>query len=228
MYCHVCFEPINESIIWGNFFTISTRKICHSCEAKLIRLTNQPYLCEKCMKPMQNDEPICGDCLVWGDRLNEDPIYKNISIFMYDNFMKDLMTKFKYRGDYEIIYIFEKEIKMTFQTYFSKKRLSIVPIPLSSERKKERGFNQAEAIAQFFNQPIKSILTRKSSEKQSKKSKVERIFSENPFQLKNIEPLEDVLLVDDLYTTGTTLRQAANLLKQIGAKTIYSFTLIRS
>ncbi len=103
----------------------------------------------------------------------------------------------------------------------------IVPIPLSDERLYERAFNQAEVIAKWIQPEIDLILRREHREKQSKKSRHERITSKNPFILtKTIN--KPVLLVDDIYTTGTTLRHASTMLKKHGCPRVDAFTLIRS
>src|SRR5690625_1097913 len=72
----------------------------------------------------------------------------------------------------------------------------------------------------------KDILTRIHSEKQSKKTRSERLSADNPFvAAKKVN--KPVILVDDIYTTGTTLRHAATLLKEQGCPEVYAYTLIR-
>jgi competence protein ComFC len=104
-----------------------------------------------------------------------------------------------------------------------------VPIPLSNERLYERGFNQAEAILVEAGFPPTHLLTRIHSEKQSKKTRSERIHLPQVFQIFDEINLEGkmIVLVDDVYTTGSTLRHAAKLLKRAGAHHIQSITLAR-
>jgi len=106
----------------------------------------------------------------------------------------------------------------------------LVPIPLSDERLYERGFNQAESLAlEAGAEPI-NLLKRVHSEKQSKKSRNERIRLPQVFQLSETAPPfqnKQILLIDDVYTTGSTLRQAAIILRQAGAKSVQSLTLAR-
>ncbi|MET3682998.1 competence protein ComFC [Alkalibacillus flavidus] len=194
------------------------------------------------MKPL--DTPVlCQDCQTWTAHFKEDPLTRNISLYRYTPFTQDIINRFKYRGDYEIINAFQPAIQSAYQTHFQPKPRrtlklkshqrqpqspTIIPIPLHPDRQQDRLFNQAEAIARQINQPINTtILTRHDNTKQSKKSRHERLASHNPFTL-NESPPDHILLIDDLYTTGTTLRQAAAFLKQYGAKSVESFTLIRS
>ncbi|WP_339213858.1 phosphoribosyltransferase family protein [Ornithinibacillus sp. FSL M8-0202] len=141
--------------------------------------------------------------------------------------MQDIIAKWKYRGDYELGTVFEESYTTYFQKAFASiKNAVIIPIPLSMERLQERCFNQAEMLASFLSLKKMNILSRTHGEKQSKKSRNERIYSENPFILQ--EKLNNpVILVDDIYTTGTTLRHAAKLLKDAGCPEVYSYTLIR-
>ncbi|WP_199690043.1 MULTISPECIES: phosphoribosyltransferase family protein [Clostridia] len=143
--------------------------------------------------------------------------------------MQEIITKWKYRGDYELGYIF----KNAFHTHFQKMMLTAakthlaIPIPLSVERQVERGFNQAEMLAQFLPIPKAPYLQRVTSEKQATKTRSERMGSANPFQLR--KPInKPIILVDDIYTTGTTLRHAAKVLIEHGCPEVISFTLIRS
>jgi len=102
---------------------------------------------------------------------------------------------------------------------------------LSQERLYERGFNQAEALILEAGFKSTTLLTRIHTEKQSKKSRTDRIHLPQVFQFDSNRsiPLEgkDVLLVDDIYTTGSTLRHAAKILLEHGAKKVDSFTLAR-
>ncbi|WP_237739228.1 ComF family protein [Bacillus xiamenensis] len=117
-----------------------------------------------------------------------------------------------------------------FKRSFSIKEPVLVPIPLSKERLKERGFNQSVMLASMIGGPIFQPLIKVHQRKQSKKSKNDRLNQKGLFQLKQPDPivLKDVILVDDIYTTGATVYHAARILKDAGAKSVSSFTLIRS
>src|SRR5699024_12275020 len=102
----------------------------------------------------------------------------------------------------------------------------ILQIPRSTVRMQERAFNQAEQLADFI--PRKKILSmeREHGEKQSKKSRLSRMYAKNPFNLEK-KVHNAVVLVDDIYTTGSTLRQAAKLLQDAGSPAVYALTLVR-
>ncbi|WP_337020283.1 ComF family protein [Oceanobacillus massiliensis] len=172
-------------------------------------------------------EKLCADCRSWGNGTT-DLLEFNHSIFTYNKMMQDIITKWKYRGDYILGNIFKSYVIEAFKIRFAflEKDFVAIPIPLSEERMKERGFNQAQVLAEFLPVQHADILTRKHGIKQSKRTRMERISAENPFFIgQHIN--NPVILVDDIYTTGTTLRHAARLLKEHGCPEIYAFTLIR-
>jgi len=109
----------------------------------------------------------------------------------------------------------------------------IVAVPLHRQRRKDRGFNQAEVIAlklsELIHRPYLNLLLRitNTPPQASLKNKKERLVNlSNCFvinqQIKN--NCESVLLVDDVTTTGTTLNECAKVLKQCGIKKVYGLT----
>ncbi|MEI4461917.1 phosphoribosyltransferase family protein [Exiguobacterium indicum] len=104
----------------------------------------------------------------------------------------------------------------------------IVPIPLSRDRLSERKFNQAEEIARRMNGKVTLALKRDEGTPQSRKSREERLKRSNPFHVTKEVAGKNILLVDDVYTTGITLRQAMVRLKEAGASEISAVTLFRS
>lgn len=228
-HCLWCHTEILQQMYWKAFITgMGNTSLCGECMKQLEPIYAQT--CTRCFK--QSTKPICNDCHKWRLFFNgEDPLVKNISSFIYNDFLKEVIAKWKYRGDYVLIDMFTPMIKKTLQTYLKELMADsvVVPIPLSKERLQVRGFNQSAAIATRMlrnDDQMKEILKRTHGEKQSKKSRMQRIFGKNPFNLTETVT-KPVILVDDIYTTGTTVRHAATLLKQNGCPAIYSYTLIR-
>jgi len=110
----------------------------------------------------------------------------------------------------------------------------IIPVPLHRRRFAERGFNQAEIIAGFMStiihRPIDflSLIRAKSTKQQAKLGREKRLKNViDAFVCKNKEKIvgQNILLVDDVYTTGATLEECAKVLLATGAKNVSSFTL---
>lgn len=243
MRCLICHQPINETITWSTLFTLSSwqnePQICHPCNQKLELITGEQ--CRSCSRPFSKldnkfrKQDICNDCFLWERQSGwQDLLTKNISIFYYNDFLRELLAQFKFRGDHEIVKIFTSYMQNKFKQTFDQKNPPIIlPVPLSAERLYERGFNQAYSLASLLNVPIEDILARTHSEKQSKKKKAERIVTDSPFLLKQDIQLDryynkSLLIIDDIYTTGTTLRQIAKTLGSLSPKSINSLTLARS
>ncbi|MDL4839214.1 ComF family protein [Aquibacillus rhizosphaerae] len=226
MHCLWCEAEIIEEVDWINFFyPDKVKNICESCKAQLDVLDGQ--LCKYCGRRSEKD--VCSDCERW----ESDPHWKgvltfNTSVFTYNPIMKEIITKWKYRGDYALVEMLREAFCEKFNQVFKeiKKDAVIVPIPLSEERLYERAFNQAEALARLLEMPYTQMLTRMEGEKQSKKTRKDRLGTSNPFQLEK-QINQPVILIDDIYTTGTTVRHAAKLLKENGCLGVYVFTLAR-
>ncbi len=212
------------------FFPEKPRKLCQKCETGLEKIDS--IACEMCGRPSTKDEEnptICSDCTRWQqDPSWEDILVFNRSVYHYNPLLQEMITKWKYRGDYHICQSFEEAVEAAFKQYFVKTHPDaiLVPIPLSAERLQERAFNQARVLADLLPYQSANALKRIHGEKQAKKTRQERIASVNPFVLE--APIKkNVILIDDIYTTGTTLRHAAKVLKQQGCPKVCSFTLAR-
>ena len=220
MRCFVCHEEIIPEVTWGTFLLPQkVKKVCDGCERQFELIVPS---CPKCGRP--DSTGLCFDCERWGME-QEDPLDQNVALYRYNDFAKDWVARWKYRGDYELLQSLEDKLQTLFQktewdTY------ALVPIPLSDGRLAERGFNQSEAIIQSLRLTSTNLLRRTGTEKQSKKQRRERVTSGNSFVMME-EVYTPVILVDDIYTTGTTIRHAASLLKRSGCPRVFSLTLFR-
>ncbi len=224
--CLVCFEPVVK-IGWMSLLTMEDSNLCGRCEKDLVKITGS--ICNDCGR-MMDEASICEDCLKW--RQNpfwSDKTLVNRSVYKYNDGMKEILNQFKFRGDVELVKVFRREFSLLFQKEFSNADV-ICPIPLSEERLYDRGFNQSHVLAELIGKEVVPLMTKEHEVKQSKKSRKERIESVNPFEVIpqiNVSG-KHILLVDDLYTTGTTIRNAGKVLLEQGATKISSISLIRS
>ncbi|MGG3572000.1 double zinc ribbon domain-containing protein [Bacillus gobiensis] len=227
--CLLCEAKLDKDFIWSSLlYTKRAERLCLGCRNKFQRISGS--LCKKCGRE-QTAEELCHDCLQWeADPETKGLLTQNRSVFLYTEEMKEALARYKFRGDTELVYAFESSFLYAFKSSYPNKSYTLAPIPLSEDRIKERGFNQTELLASLLDLPTIHPLIRKKNEKQSKKSRRERLRQEDVFTTEHHSVLgKDLILIDDLYTTGSTLHQAARCLKKIGgANSISSFTLIRS
>lgn len=227
--CLVCDEGMKQALTWRILLKqAEARAICTGCEGKLNRINGET--CTMCSRELCGGHitgDLCLDCSRW-ERNREWSGYlsKNISLFHYNEYLKDIIAKYKYRGDYALAEVFVPFLReglkdMEFDL--------VTVIPLSHERLTERGFNQGQALADLLGLQTVEILTRIHTEKQSKKSRQERMSLPQVFQVMQSDLLEhkSILIIDDIYTTGTTLRHAAKAMIMAGAKEVSSITLAR-
>jgi competence protein ComFC len=228
--CLYCNSPINEVISWKGLFYSEPQYLCSECQKGLQAISGQR--CPRCSRSLKSlsdvlkKGDVCLDCYRW----EEDPEWKDIlenntSLFGYNDFLKEYLARYKYRGDH----ILAKTFGLLIANCLKDMQYDhITTIPLSKERHYERGFNQSNALLEAAGANPSCILSRVHSEKQSKKSRHERLQQKQVFTLTETDLSgQSILLFDDIYTTGTTLRQAAKLLKEAGAKQVSSLTLAR-
>jgi ComF family protein len=197
--------------------------------------------CSRCAKPfpaslasLEVPSLLCAEC-----SQDSSPFKKIFVPTLYQGVMKDAIHLLKYRRKKGIMKQLEKILKVYFfQTDFPFSKFDlVVPIPLHRKKLKERGFNQAELLARviathFGLKLVKNNLQRvkatKSQTSLSKKKRIENIKGAFQFRNKGKFQAKKILLVDDVYTTGTTVREAARVLKKAKARETYIFTLART
>lgn len=223
MKCLNCLTEMDTQVSWQSIGQKNGLAYCADCQPKLKRIVG--IICPDCGRCMPTRER-CGDCQ---ERVTKSLSY-NRSLYHYNDACKQLLALCKYRYHYHALIPMKQEIHQGFlQQYLQLKKVTLVPIPLSTERMEERLFNQSTLIASMINRPMLPLLHKHHTDKQALKSRKERLDTVNPFYLTEgyVLPKGPIILIDDVYTTGTTIHHAANVLKKAGMDEIYSFTLAR-
>ncbi|MBC7319053.1 ComF family protein [bacterium] len=204
---------------------ISKDVICNECLSK-VSLIKSP-ICEICGSPIENDG-ICYKCKV-------SPPYfsKARSYALYEGVMRTAIIRFKFEKR-KSLGLFLGEMLGKFASRLAWNVDFIVPIPLSKERLKSRGFNQSEILAlevsKILRVPISLSLIRIKETKPSINLNVEeRLNNINRAFLLSDNSLKGkrVLLVDDVYTTGATINEAGKTLLERDIKEVRAITLAR-
>lgn len=237
MHCLNCHIRMEMQASWRLFLGLVINSIlCAQCKSQLEPIEGE--ICKRCGRSLAklntnfHNGSLCNDCIKWeSDETWQGLLTKNRSLYNLNDSLKDMIYRFKYRGDAELVKVFADSFKKLHIAEFSNH--VIVPIPLSQERRYERGFNQAELLACTIGEPVLVLNRVSNEEKQSKKTKEERrILSNQPIfvienSLKKYIDNYDIIIIDDIYTTGSTINQAAQVLKLAGAKTVSSMTIAR-
>ncbi len=196
-----------------------------------------PPICKSCNKRIDsNKDVICGECWNRLERVDTglflhreipENIDKVFAIFQFDDLFKKIVHALKYQGNKSIGVELGKQMSIFIKPEMIKKDESaFVPIPLHPIKHRERGYNQAEAIARGLsiglNIPVKTKLIKrvKNTSTQTKLNAEERKANmESAFAIVNnpdIGKIRQVVLVDDVFTTGSTMNSAAKVLKERG------------
>lgn len=203
---------------WRAFFGAKDPLLCEGCLGQLKKLSGS--VCSVCSREMETAE-VCSDCMAWGKSI----FHSNHSLYHYNDAMKALIAQFKYRGDYALADIFAQDIRQAAKGMACD---LVCAVPLSISRLAERRFNQSEALIERAGLIHTTLLGRRESDKQSKKSRAERIDAKQTFYPVGNASGRSVLVIDDIYTTGATLRLMAEALEEAGAVSVKSITIARS
>ena len=176
-----------------------------------------PKKCGNCGK--QCDTWVCNNCfenLKYGNiqKIEKGEINYLISLFPYGK-IRDKMLKFKFNDEAYIYHYFVELICRNSKIKnIIKNSDFIIPVPMYWMKKLKRGYNQSELIAKGISKELKILMDTnvlikyKNTRTQSLLNSEERKNNlKHCFMLKNIERVENknVLLVDDIYTTGRTV-----------------------
>lgn len=193
-------------------------ELCTECKEGFEIISREG--CQRCYK--KGTDTVCEDCLLWEEK---NYIVDHQSLYYYNGPMADYMSRYKFHGDYHLRKVFAKELKIALEQWSD---YTIVPIPLSHERYAERGFNQVSGLLEAAGIPYKTLLKKRHSAKQSEKTRQERLDSKQMFYLDEEQVLpEKILLVDDIYTTGATLKLAREVFVKKHKKIVKTFSLAR-
>ncbi|AZL16223.1 ComF family protein [Rickettsiales endosymbiont of Stachyamoeba lipophora] len=235
--------------IFSKFINLTFPPKCLSCQE--YTLTSNA-LCSKCWQKIEhignNVCVICSDFidhLTWDEerlckRCNKNRPYYNqvIALFFYSDQVKKLVLNYKYK-DHTYLSQYFSSLLLSRLKQLNINNIDVITfIPLHIRRLLTRKFNQSGLIAQYLGNklqlPCKSLLVRKKHTKpQNQLSFLDRekniydCFKINT-KYQNLIKNKHILLVDDVITTGSTVSEAAKILKNHGAQTVTIVCIART
>lgn len=227
---HILFParcPFCDKVLFSSLF-FEAEQVCPSCR-KLPEYVEEP-ICKKCGKQIEDERrEYCSDC---SRRVRHFDQGK--ALWLYQDEVKYSMYRFKYQNRREYARYYGSEIVRVYGEWIRKCKIEgIVPIPLYKSRKRQRGYNQAELLAREISEKMKipmypdflirckNTSAQKILNEQERKNNLKRAFKTG----KNKVQLRHILLVDDIYTTGSTMNEAALELKKAGAEYVYYISI---
>ncbi|MFV0626855.1 MAG: ComF family protein [Alphaproteobacteria bacterium] len=208
--------------------------ICSDCFQK-INFISRPF-CEKCGQPFEENikgNKLCGNCIK-----EKKPIFRLFrSVFIYDDFSKKMILALKFLDKTENAKVLGKLMFFSAKDILENEIDLIIPIPLHYKRMLKRKYNQAGLLAQVLSKFCKipvdysSVIRSKNNRPQVEFSgKVRHNNVRGVFEVKYPEKIRDkrILLIDDVYTTGSTMKECAKALLKAGAKSVDFLTVART
>lgn len=195
-------------------------------------MRGQTKICKICFKEfspqnlfslINKDACLCNSCLrKFNPKFIEFKVegHKALSIFEYDETIRSYLYQFKGCFDIELTRVFleryYKELSIKYSGFF------IVPVPSFYEDDEIRGFNHVVEIFKPLKLPMLKIIKKTSHFKQAEHSGNARNDISQHLVLTNNSSLKGkkILLVDDVFTTGSTIKSCIKLLKELNPKTI--------
>ncbi|MDE6406416.1 MAG: double zinc ribbon domain-containing protein, partial [Lachnospiraceae bacterium] len=211
--CPVCDEPVRP---WNAL-------ICKGCAPKLTYI-KPPYCC-KCGKHIgDSGKEYCDDCAAHPHLFDSGR-----ALFSYRSVSASI-ARFKYRGRREYAACYASCIQNQLGDFIRACRAdALVPVPLHKSRYKKRGYNQAQALAEELSArtgiPVRADLIERA-EKTAPMKDLSAAERQNNLKkafkiLRNDVELGIIIIIDDIYTTGSTIDAMSRELRKAGVERIY-------
>jgi ComF family protein len=210
------------------------KKACYTCVSKLQPI--EEPCCKQCGKPIvEQEQEYCFDCV-----RQKHHYERGFAIYVYEGKIKKSLLDFKFQGkqEYAEFYV-EQLIRYTGDKLHKLSLDLILPVPLHPRKQRVRGFNQAELLAQGLAEYLKipvccKLLQRtKYTVPQKKLDDKERLHNLEKAFAVNLEGTiypeglqgKKILLVDDIYTTGSTIEACTKTLLRAGCAKVFFITV---
>ncbi len=184
----------------------------------------------RCGKPIENEtQEYCRAC---GRR--DSSIDQGRGLWLHSDPVSGAVYRFKYKNKRNWGRIFAAELERQYRGQIRSWEIDeIIPIPLHASRKRQRGFNQSEVIARELADltgipcrtdvlfRIRRTVPQKQLDPNGRAANLQGAFGVS----RRWDACENVLLIDDIYTTGATGEKAAKMLKKAGCRNVYFLTI---
>lgn len=202
--------------------------ICPECRTK-VRTIREPR-CKKCGKPIRRaEEEYCYDC-----QKRKFHYEQGRSLWLHKAPVKESVYRFKYKNRRVYGEVYAKEMAEAFGELLRLREIDlIIPVPLHKRKLKSRGFNQAAVLARKLGEltgiPVNTelVVRRKYTTPQKEFGHNERRKNlKDAFAVtKKQMDAAHILIIDDIYTTGSTIDSIAEVLEKSGVTKTYFLTI---
>ncbi|MGB9864168.1 MAG: ComF family protein [Candidatus Saccharicenans sp.] len=220
--------------ICGKFLEGEEKVVCADCLSRAeIHRGEACQVCGRFFYFKEGTSFVCHECLK-----EPPPFTRHRAVGSYSGILKQMIILFKYRQHESLKRPLTRLMRRSpeIQRLFEGLDL-VIPVPLHPTRLKERGFNQAELLAEEISREVgipvarKVLIKRRKTLSQVSLEAEERKHNlSGAFSVRKAEKIAGkvILLVDDVFTTGSTCRECSRVLLEFGAKEVRVLTLARA
>jgi ComF family protein len=218
--CLFCGVPVGET---------AAMAVCPECEAGIEWVASP--LCTCCGRVFEDREGpdrFCGDC-----QTDPPPFTRARAAALYDGPVTQAITRFKFSRQMALLPVMQHWLQRPFCLELVAAADFLAPVPLFRTRIKHRGFNQSLLLARAFaEKPVARealVRTRHTEPQVGLNPKERRDNVKGAFAVTDPARVQgkSVLLIDDLYTTGSTVKECARVLLKAGARRVEVLTVAR-
>lgn len=202
--------------------------LCGDCRAALPWVT--PPVCARCCRPLAQPAATCADC----DQL-APALQVVAAACWFEGPLRELIHAYKYGRQFALADVLAEIMQQAYPTDWPAADL-LLPVPLHAAREQERGFNQARLLAERLGAQHNSVvdvnaLYRQRATRQQvglsagqRRQNVHAAFVADPLRVAG----RQIVLIDDVCTTGATLSAAAETLRRAGAAGVRAYCAARA
>ena len=208
-------------------------RICQKC-INLLK-SQQKNRCSQCALICEKTNATCTNCQ------NQAPSFdKTICIDCYGGLLTNAVHDYKYKHQVAIAKgLVDTWVEIHGSHHLMSNANLLIPVPMSSQKLYQRGFNQSWELCKWFSKEFKiqtssSIVRRRhleSNQAQATRNerikRLETVFGINQIEI-NLIKNNRIAIVDDVMTTGATLSTIAKLLKDFGAQSVHNWVILRT
>lgn len=204
-----------------------------------------PKRCQYCRKVINYNEVICKECLknikrkvyIKEIKINEEKTVQVVSPFIYEKEIRKAICAFKFNGKVELSENLAESMALSIKEKFNVSEIDfITSVPMTEKSYQKRGYNQAEILARHvakkLDLPYIEVLCKiKENKKQhtlSMNDRKENIRGVYSIIDKNLVKGKNILICDDIVTTGSTLAECMKLLLNSGTNNIHGATIAKA
>ncbi|MEF8799237.1 MAG: ComF family protein, partial [Candidatus Bipolaricaulota bacterium] len=213
-HCYLCGEPLTTH-----------RYICPDCLDSFEEITGP--ICEKCGQPARKPGGVCSECSE-GNR--EFFLARSFGRYKPGGGLAESIKGLKYEGEKALAKGLAPLLARGESGEFLERVDAITFVPLSREKLADRGFNQAELLAQSLARDrgipsFQTLIKERATKPQAELGREERLVNvRGSFTYRKRVDYESVMLVDDVFTTGATVDECSKVLKEAGVGRVFVAT----